>query len=107
MRRKLMMTFPADLDSKVLERYGITESVLEGLVVPTDYDGRIDGILFKGEDTLKFRLDGRQSGYCTLQPEERAAMETGRLSAVQVAARCVSDRRARFTRNPVQRGLFD
>ena len=102
-----MMAFPEDLHRMVLERYGLSNSVLEELAAPVEYAGRIDAICFKGSDTVKFRLDGRQSGFCTLLPEEMAAMEVGLLSAVQVAARCINDRRARFTRNPVQRGLFD
>lgn len=107
MQRNSKMGFPDDLDRMVLERYGMNGSQLDELNVPTGFDGRIDGIAFKGSDTMKFRLDGRQSNACSLLTEELAALETGRLTAVQVAARCTSDRRARFTRTPVQKGLFD
>lgn len=99
-------TFPDDLDKLTCQRMNLNR-MPERIDEEEYYKERISNIIFRKPGQMTFCLDGRKSGVCYLTADEAGWLDTGMITPIQIACRYAANRFTRFTRNPIQKTLFD
>lgn len=102
-----VFVFPDGLDNLTRERLQLPEIPQDWLKDAELYSGRISGIRFRKPGQMVFCLDGRKSNICYLTAEEAGWLDVGDVTPEQLACHYAAARYTRFTRNPVQKTLFD
>ena len=100
-------TFPDGLDVLTKKRLLLTDIPMGWWADVEHYTTRISDISFRKPGQMTFCLDGHKSGICHLTADETRWLDTGVLLPVQLAAHFAANRYTRFSRNPIQKTLFD
>lgn len=101
------LPFPDDVQLLTLERLGCQPLPKSFAEDSHYYTGRIDGITFKGDNRMQFRIDGRKTGWISVYPDELAWLEAGLVTPFEMAVHFLMIRRVLPSQKAVQNSLFD
>lgn len=99
--------FPEGLDLITRQRLHLPEVPAEWFGNNDFFATRVSEISFRKPGQMTFCLDGRKSGTCHLTPEEKGWLDAGIVTPKQMAAHYAANRYTHFSRNPIQKTLFD
>lgn len=99
--------FPDDLDVLTRERLNLPD-IPDSWRNETDcFATRVSDINFRKPGQMTFCLDGRKSGICDLTDHESGWLDMGLVTPAQLASHYAASRYTRFSRQAVQKTLFD